>query len=74
MVDSDGVVIPGNGQINHWNLSVSGVAFDTLRVNGSGSTDRGIFIGLVDNVVVVPAPCSALSPGLMVLYAARRRR
>ncbi len=74
MVNSEGVVIPGNGQINHWNLSVSGVPFDTLRVNGSGSADRGIFIGLVDNVVVVPAPCSALIPGLMVLCAACRRR
>ncbi len=71
VVNSDSAVIPGNFQINHWNLRVSGVAFDTLRVIGSGPTDRGIFIGLVDNAVIVPAPCSAL--GLLGMLAFRRR-
>lgn len=52
LVNSMTIVLPGNGLINHWNLSVSGVLFDTLRVNGSGPTDRGVFFGLVDNVVV----------------------
>ena len=72
MVNSMTIVLPGNGLINHWNLSVSGVPFDTLRVNGSGPTDRGVFFGLVDNVVVVPEPATAL--GLAVLCAVRRRR
>lgn len=71
LVNSASVVIPGNLLLNHWNLSVSGVPFDTLRVNGSGPSDRGIFIGLVDNVVVVPAPFSAA--GLIGLTALRRR-
>ncbi|MCC7291115.1 MAG: hypothetical protein IT449_03520 [Phycisphaerales bacterium] len=52
MVNSMTVDIPGNFQINHWSLTVSGVAFDTLRVNGAGPTDRGVFFGLVDNVLV----------------------
>ncbi len=72
LVDSQGVVIPGNGLINHWTLSVSGTPFDTLRVNGTGPYDRGIFIGLVDNVVVVPSPGAALV--LPALCAFRRRR
>ena len=72
MVGSAGAVIPGNGLINHWTLSVSGVSFDTLRVVGSGPSDRGIFIGLVDNVLVIPAPASAV--GLLSLLATCRRR
>lgn len=52
MVNSMTVDIPGNFLINHWNLTVSGVPFDTLRVNGAGPTDRGVFFGLVDNVLV----------------------
>lgn len=72
LVNSASVVMPGNNLLNHWNLSISGAPFDALRVNGSGPTDRGIFIGLVDNVTVVPAPCSAL--GLAALGALRRRR
>lgn len=73
LVNSDSAVIPGNFQINHWTLKVSGVAFDTLRVNGSGPTDRGIFIGLVDNVVIAPAPATAVL-GVLGLVAPRRRR
>lgn len=73
LVNSSGAVIPGNFEINHWTLSVSGVAFDTLRVNGSGPTDRGIFIGLVDNVVIAPAPATAVL-GVLGLVAQRRRR
>lgn len=72
MVDSTTIVLPGNGLINHWNLSVSGTPFDTLRVNGAGPTDRGVFFGLVDNVVVVPEPATVL--GLVVLCALWRRR
>ncbi len=72
LVGSSSVVIPGNLLLNHWNLSVSGVAFDTLRLVGTGPGSLGTFIGLVDNVVVVPAPASAL--GLGVLGVLRRRR
>lgn len=72
LVASDSAVIPGNFQINHWTLSVSGTPFDTLRVIGSGPADRGIFIGLVDNVVVTPSPPAAF--GLLALGALRRRR
>lgn len=74
LVNSDSVVIPGNGLLNHWNLSVAGAPFDTLRLNGSGPGSLGTFIGLVDNVVVVPAPASAMGLGLLVLGAVRRRR
>ncbi|MCG3123990.1 MAG: hypothetical protein GIKADHBN_02429 [Phycisphaerales bacterium] len=74
LVASDSAVIPGNLQINHWTLSVSGSAFDTLRVNGTGPTDRGIFIGLVDNVVVVPGPATAGVAAAAVLLGLRRRR
>lgn len=73
LVNSTGAVIPGNFEINHWTLSVSGVAFDTLRVNGTGPTDRGIFIGLVDNAVIAPAPATAVV-GLLGLVGMRRRR
>ncbi|MCC6677017.1 MAG: hypothetical protein IT436_07730 [Phycisphaerales bacterium] len=72
MVNSMSIVLPGDGLLNHWYLSVSGVPFDTLRVNGSGPTDRGVFFGLVDNVVIVPEPAAAL--GLTFLCAVRRRR
>ncbi|MCE7975448.1 MAG: hypothetical protein DYG92_14180 [Leptolyngbya sp. PLA1] len=71
LVASDSAVIPGNFQLNHWTLSVSGTPFDTLRVIGSGSSDRGIFIGLVDNVVVTPAPHTAL---VLAALLGRRRR
>lgn len=74
LVNSAGAVIPGNFEINHWTLSVSGVPFDTLRVNGTGPTDRGIFIGLVDNVTIAPAPTSAASLLLLVLAGMRRQR
>jgi hypothetical protein len=78
MVDSMSVEIRGNGLINHWNLSVSGTLFDTLRVNGSGPNDRGIFIGLVDNMVVLPEPgtFTLLGIGLagMALYRGRRKK
>jgi hypothetical protein len=70
LVRSVSVEIPGNGQLNHWTLSVSGVPFDSLRVNGSGPGAKGTFIGLVDNVVVVPAPASAL---WVVLVGSLRR-
>lgn len=73
LVNSTSVVIPGNMQLNHWTLHVSGVSFDTLRINGSGSGSNGTFIGLVDNVVIVPAPASVFF-GLTLLAAPRRRR
>lgn len=73
LVASDSAVIPGNLQLNHWTLSVSGAPFDTLRLIGSGPSDRGIFIGLVDNVVVTPAPHSALALAMLVLLGHRRR-
>lgn len=72
LVASDSAVVPANFQINHWTLSVSGTPFDTLRLIGSGSGDRGIFIGLVDNVVVIPAPHAAIA--LLGLAALARRR
>lgn len=72
LVNSTSITLPGNLQINHFSLSVSGAAFDTLRVTGGGPTDRGVFFGLVDNVVVVPAPGSALL--LLGVCAVRRRR
>ncbi len=72
LVNSTSVVIPGNLEINHWTLSVSGVPFDSLRVNGTGPGSLGTFIGIVDTVVVTPAPWSAL--GLIGLGAGRRRR
>ncbi len=73
LVNSTGAVIPGNFEINHWTLSVSGVPFDTLRVNGTGPTDRGIFIGLVDNAVIAPAPAS-VAVGVIAIVGMRRRR
>ena len=73
VVSSASAVIPGNFQINHWTLSVSGTPFDTLRVIGSGAADRGIFIGLVDNVVVTPAPASVLPFAALALMGTRRR-
>jgi hypothetical protein len=73
LVASDSAVIPGNFQINHWTLSVSGTPFDTLRVIGSGPSDRGIFIGLVDNVVVTPAPHAALGLAAAAVLGWRRR-
>ncbi|MCC6969156.1 MAG: hypothetical protein IT434_02955 [Phycisphaerales bacterium] len=73
LVNSTGAVIPGNFEINHWTLSVSGVPFDTLRINGTGPTDRGIFIGLVDNVTIAPAP-AGVAVGLLALVGLRRRR
>lgn len=72
MVNSTSIVLPGDGQLNHWYLSVSGVPFDTVRVNGSGPTDRGVFFGVVDNVVILPEPGVALA--LAVLCVVRRRR
>lgn len=73
LVNSDNAVTPGNCEINHWTLSVSGVPFDALRVNGTGPTDRGIFIGLVDNAVIAPAPASVAVVGLLGLAGRRRR-
>lgn len=73
LVNSDSAVIPGNLQINHWTLSVSGTPFDTLRVIGSGPNDRGIFIGLVDNVVIIPAPQAALGLAFFAAFRLRRR-
>lgn len=74
LVDSDSAVIPGNFQINHWTLAVSGVEFDTLTLIGSGPSDRGIFIGLVDNVIVTPAPGTAIGLAAIGLFGQRRRR
>lgn len=72
LVRSMTVQTPGDWQINHWNLHVSGASFDTLRINGSGPHSFGTFIGLVDNVVVIPAPPTALA--LTLLGLTRRRR
>lgn len=40
--------------LSHWTIAVSDVTFDTLRLYGSGTQDRGVFFGLVDNVVISP--------------------
>lgn len=72
LVNSTSIVLPGNFQINHWNMSVSGELFDTLVLTGSGPTDRGVFFGLVDNVVISPEPATFV--GLAFLCALRRRR
>lgn len=74
LVDSTSVVIPGNLQINHWNLSVSGTPFDTLRINGTGPGSLGTFIGLVDNVVIVPAPSTAMAIAVIGLLGRRASR
>ncbi|MCL4219789.1 MAG: hypothetical protein KJZ65_00325 [Phycisphaerales bacterium] len=72
LVRSTTVQTPGNWQINHWHLHVSGAAFDTLRINGTGPHSFGTFIGLVDNVVVIPAPPTALALTLLALHGRRR--
>ncbi|MCG3126704.1 MAG: hypothetical protein CHACPFDD_01557 [Phycisphaerae bacterium] len=73
LVNSTSIVLPGNFQINHWNLSVSGEPFDTLVLIGSGPTDRGVFFGLVDNVVVTPEPATVVGLTLLCGLARRRR-
>lgn len=75
LVASDSVLLPGDLALNHWHLSVSAAGFDRLRLVGSGPTDRGVFFGLIDNVMVVPTPgvLGALGAGGLGALVRRRR-
>ncbi len=49
LVATDTQAVPGTPFQHHY-LSISGVQFDRLRVQGAGPSDDGIFLGIVDSV------------------------
>jgi hypothetical protein len=60
MVASDTQTVPNGGFIHYYHFSVSGVSFDTVRVQGGGPSDNGVFFGVVDNVHIGQAPPGAV--------------
>jgi hypothetical protein len=50
IVATDTQTVPNGGFIHHYHFSVSGVSFDTLRIQGGGPSDNGVFFGVVDGV------------------------
>jgi hypothetical protein len=77
LVNSASITILPRPPVHHYTLQVSGVPFDNLRLNGSGSYEQGCWFGPVDTVVVTPEPtalCGLAFAGLLVCRLARGRR
>ncbi|MEZ6163342.1 MAG: MYXO-CTERM sorting domain-containing protein [Phycisphaerales bacterium] len=78
LVNSDSILISdlgGRDNLIGDQLSVSGIAFDTLTINARFDDGTStVFAGLIDNVTITPAPGTA---GLLLMAGAgvmRRRR
>jgi hypothetical protein len=67
--NSIGFQLPGTGDL-HQTLSISGVAFDELRLVGSGPDEDGaVFIGIDNvNITLVPEPYTVSLFGLGFLH------
>lgn len=77
VVASDSLLISdlgGRDNLVGAHLSIDGVSFDSLRLSATMNGTATAFAGLVDNVVITPAPASAMLLGLGGLVAGRRRR
>lgn len=65
----------GSQRTRHESLSISGVAFDALRLAATGpDLAKAYFIGAVDNVLIVPEPSLPATLFLAGLCISRRGR
>jgi hypothetical protein len=66
-------VLPANYQ--HAELSIVGVEFDTLRLEGQGPVENGVLFGGIDNVIITPdaSGLSLCAICVSVLVVSRRR-
>jgi hypothetical protein len=76
VVATDVVDLDFQGFFTHFEMSITGVTFDTVRLIGSGAQNDGTFFAVVDNVAIttVPEPATFVAIGLGVLALLLRRK
>jgi hypothetical protein len=63
VVNSQTIVQQGFA-LQHYTLSISGIPFDTMRLQGGGASDNGVFFALSDDVHIGGAPAgTVICPG-----------
>ena len=76
VVGTDIVNLNFAGFMDHFTMSIGGVAFDTVRLVGTGPNNEGTFFAVVDNVSIttVPEPGTFIAVGAGIALLALRRR